>query len=119
MRPLALSLLAACGAADPAADAVWALYGAPGEPPAIVWHAGRCLPESPPTPSGTCWAGRYELYGAARVATEGQPPSETALAHELMHARQWLAERAEDPRHERPDWAEVERANIELRKRGL
>lgn len=108
----ALALAMACAPHDPAAEVVWRFYNAPGDPPPIIWYAERCLPESP-TPA--CWAGRYEPFGAAEVAGSDSPPSATALAHELMHARQWLRDRVQDPEHLRPEWTEVMKANDALR----
>jgi len=51
------------------------------------------------------------------VADHGEPYSETALAHEFMHAKQ-LRSLIFDPLHERPEWSQVDVANDNLRAAG-
>lgn len=144
MRVLALALLLASCAAlglttskrephpglDKAVPIVWASYGRTDKPPAITVIEGKdlsCVDPNSGTPgfpvllpSGwDCRNGYTVSPWACSVSWTGWPWSQTALAHELLHAAQ--ARRGiVDPYHREPEWQTlVPAANDLLRAQGL
>ena len=111
-----LLLLVGCGSPyyrdiDPV-GVVWRFYGGSNDPPSIrvvddcVAYEGKCY-------EGVYLPARHEVKVVWRGAW-----SETALCHELMHAKQWEFRRL-DFLHELPEWVLVEEANNRLRENGL
>lgn len=114
---------------------VWNFYGRTDPPPKVRVLEGAALSCTDPNsgaegfpvilgaedgaPRVDCREGYTVLPTEVMVAWTGKKPwSQTAMAHELMHARQFR-EGIIDPKHERPEWQEVARANAKLEAAGL
>jgi hypothetical protein len=105
-----------------AAQIVWQqIFAAPAEPPLVEWHEDVC-PGHQQGPAAVLWqeqcfAGLTLDGDLSRVAWRGSF-SQSAFAHELLHALQ--ARRGVfDPGHTLPDWANVPIANHALEAAGL
>ena len=131
----AVAALIGCGAPvelpgqSAAVSLVWRdHYGAPlAEAPPVFWHWDRC-PTSPDGPAAVLWtnsdgatvclSGLYTRGVEIDLAWRGGL-SDSALAHELMHALQWRSG-IDDPDHTRTDdWARAADANTALRDAGF
>ena len=126
MRWLPLALVAlGCGADRPgqidAHRLVWSeVYAADpmGSAPPIEWREDECGGALAGVRyDGQCYAGLYLPNDRALVAWRGTF-HESAFAHELMHALQYL-HGVEDPAHLRPEWSAVAKANEKLLAAGL
>lgn len=118
-----------------ATDDVWELYQCIGPAPTVLIVQGAALSCTDPNsgnpgfpvelPSGRACREGYTLsLDRVSVAYRGQPWSESALAHEELHACQARAGIFEPGHHQftGPDWGpggRLDRANVLLRTRGL
>lgn len=117
---------------------IWDAYGRKDPPPKVRVVEGAELSCNDPnsgdegfpvilgaedgTPRSDCREGFTFLPTEVMVAWTGKKPwSRTALAHELMHARQFR-EGIIDPKHNRAEWGpggEVDQVNAQLEAMGL
>ncbi len=120
---------------DQATRAAWESYDCPGAAPTVLVVQGADLTCTDPNSGNpgfpvklssgpACREGYTLSLDRVSVAYRGQPWSESALAHEYLHACQ--ARRAVfEPGHHNftgPDWGpggRLDRANVLLRDRGL
>ncbi len=102
-----------------AADLIWERYGNPGEQPSLHVVEGDYLYVDP---NGWTLAGRgcgSEDNGRIYVPQRTGVPSDTTLAHELLHFALWHATGNPDANHVGPEWDGVEATNYWLRKQDL
>lgn len=95
---------------EPPVTLIWRFYEATGAIPTIEWHEG-CVVHNL-----TCHEGVYIPPDSVAV-TRRDTYSQSALAHELMHARLYELG-IDDPNHEDHLWSLVPRANRKLEERG-
>lgn len=118
-------------------DHIWTTYGRRDIPPGIRVLAGAALTCDAPSgkrgfpvilrsedgvrPVQACREGFTFLATEVTVAWHGEPWSQTALAHEMMHIRHWR-EGIVDDHHDRAEWlagGEVDQVNAQLEAMGL
>lgn len=102
---LCMALLVGCSTVPPGAERAtqiaWKAFGEQGPPPRVEW-VGRSF-ACPSEPRNLCVGTWFPLEDRVVVVT-AEKPSETALAHELMHAHFYRLYGLTDHYHSLVDW---------------
>ena len=108
---------------DKAVDLIWrSYYGQTVYPPAIEWRTDRCgdrMDKYAAVYQNMCYGGLFLFWEDHILVAQSNDGKiwNSALPHELMHAKQWNDNKVLDYEHTSPEWTLVGVVNNDLKER--